>query len=294
MINEISVREHGSNAGGSVVGAYYGTDSEWLDGKGAALLLVHGYNNSREAARGSFDVFVSDLENAGPRTSLPWPVFGVQWPGDEPNPILSAASYPLKIGVAAESANRIADLLRGTFGPGGAPLILYVVSHSLGGRLVVDLLARLLAAREQFNIVVNRVTLMAAAVPVGHVDIDGDLRAGIDVTGGVCVLHSKGDLVLHYAFPIGQTAGFDGFFPTAVGRFGDPSNAWAKNRPMAHARKAYGHSSYWPGAESASEVAAFFGCAVPATTPTASIVDSSLPEPNTITERSTPSAEAFL
>jgi hypothetical protein len=177
------------------------------------------------------------------------------------------------------------------FGPEGKPIILYVVSHSLGGRIVAEVLANLILQHPQLNVVVNRVTLMAAAVPTSRVDSDGDLRRGIDSTGGVCVLHSKGDAVLHYAFPIGQTVGGDGFFPTAVGRAGHPSSAWRRSVPMSNGQRAYGHSSYWPGPEAAAEVAAFFGVPVSAATPVNSLADRELPPANSIAERQIPTRD---
>ena len=70
-ISEISVGEHGRNAGGAVIDAYYASGADRLEGKGTALLLVHGFNNSREAASGSFATFVAGLQKSTMRDSLP-------------------------------------------------------------------------------------------------------------------------------------------------------------------------------------------------------------------------------
>src|SRR5438477_4748097 len=179
-ISEISVREHGRNAGGAVIDAYYASGADRLEGKGTALLLVHGFNNSREAASGSFATFVAGLQKSTMRDSLPWPIFGIQWPGDEENAIASTLCYPFKIAVAKDAAEKILQLLRQAFGPEGKPIILYVVSHSLGGRVIAEILARLIQQNPQLNLVVSRLTLMAAAVPTSHFELDGDLRGGID------------------------------------------------------------------------------------------------------------------
>ena len=127
--NELSVREPGANAGGTVVDAHIPSDSDTLQGKGTAVLFVHGYNNSRSAAQGSFEGFVAGLEAASGRGVLPWPVFGIQWPGDEPNAAISAASYPVKIKVAQRAAEKVFAYLTGIFGPGGAPIALHVVAR---------------------------------------------------------------------------------------------------------------------------------------------------------------------
>ncbi len=281
-INELSVREPGVEAGGSVGGVHFPSSSETLEGKGAAVLFVHGYNNSRSGARASFEGFVAALESASGRGSLPWPVFGVQWPGDEPNAAISAASYPLKIKVAQRAAEKIFEHLTGIFGPGGAPIILHVVAHSLGCRLTLELLDKLARGTPGANVIIRSVTLMAAAVPVGKVETDGRLRRGVDSVDRVCVLHSTGDSVLHWAFPLGQTAGGDGFFPTAIGRFGGPSGLWMRAMSMSAEGNLYGHSNYWQGAESASTAAAFMGVAVANAIPVSLTPSHELPPANSI------------
>lgn len=284
-IGELSVREPGVEAGGGVVDAFVPGDSDSLQGKGCAVLFVHGYNNSRSAARGSFEGFLKGLEAASGRGILPWPVFGVQWPGDESNAAISAASYPWKIKVAQRAADKILDYLGGIFGPGGAPITLHVVAHSLGCRLTLELLEKLARGNPGANVIVSSVTLMAAAVPVGKVEADGRLRRGVEAANRVCVLHSTGDVVLHWAFPIGQTAGGDGFFPTAIGRFGGPSGVWTRAASMSAEGKLYGHSSYWQGVESASAAAAMMGVAVANSIPLSLTPSHELPPANTIVVR---------
>jgi hypothetical protein len=207
----------------------------------------------------------------------------VQWPGDEANAALGAAAYPLKIKVAQRAAERIFEYLAGVFGPGGAPIMLHVVAHSLGCRLTLELMQRLSARGT--GVVINSVTLMASAVPVGKVDPSGPLRNGVDAANRVCVLHSTGDAVLHWAFPLGQTAGGDGFFPTAIGRFGGPTGVWTRGASMSNDGKLYGHSSYWPGVQSANAAAAFMGIAVANRPPITLVPSHELAAPNTIAGR---------
>lgn len=288
VLNELSVRESGTDSGGGVVDAHSPAGSDILEGKGTALLFVHGYNNSRAAARQSFECFVSALESVTGRGPLPWPVFGVQWPGDEPNGAVSAMSYPFKIKVAQRAAERIFEHLTGVFGPGGAPIVLHIVAHSLGCRLTLELLEKLARGSPGANVSICSVTLMAAAVPVGKVESEGRLRRGVESADRVCVLHSTGDAVLHWAFPLGQTAGGDGFFPTAIGRFGGPAGAWTRAAGMSAAGKLYGHGSYWEGAESASAVAASLGVAVANPVPVSITPSHALPPANTIEVRAVP------
>lgn len=287
-VSELSVREPGVNAGGGVADAHIPGDSDTLQGKGAAVLFVHGYNNSRSAAQGSFQGFVEGLEAVSGRGVLPWPVFGIQWPGDEPNAAISAASYPSKIKVAQRAAEKIFEYLAGMFGPGGAPIALHVVAHSLGCRLTLELLDKLARGAPGANVIISSVTLMAAAVPVGKVESDGRLRRGVEAANRACVLHSTGDSVLHWAFPAGQTAGGDGFFPTAIGRFGGPSGVWTSAASMSANGKLYGHSSYWMGAESVAAAAGMMGIAVPNPLIGYATPAHELPMPNTIAPRSVP------
>ncbi|HVZ78780.1 MAG TPA: alpha/beta hydrolase [Gemmatimonadaceae bacterium] len=251
----------------------------------AVVLLVHGYANSANAARESWTAF---LQGIADETVGGWQprVVGVQWPGDEPLPVLNQASYPSKIGVARESAACVAEWLRSANGPGGAPMTISIVAHSLGCRLAVELLERIADDPGAYNVVVDRVVLMAGAVPTVRVDAGHELRDGAEFPHGTCALFSEGDDVLRIAFPIGETAGGDGFFPTAVGRHGGPGSTWTAAQQMAHsAGGLYGHSDYWPGREAARAAAAFLRLVVLAQ-PLARGLDAvAPPEPNVIGER---------
>ncbi len=139
-----------------------------------------------------------------------------------------------------------------------------LVGHSLGCRVVLELLA-LWTGGMPPNIRLGTVALMAAVV-VRHVDQGGQLRAAATLSDDTLVLHSEGDAVLHRAFPLGETAAGESFFPIAVGRFGGPLQTWKQHFPMATAAaKAYGHGSYWPGDESSHAVIAVLGGVPPGT-----------------------------
>lgn len=250
-ISEISVRAPDRDSGGPVVDVHGA-----LPPGGSALLLVHGYANSATAARESWGAFLDGIAAVKIGGWMPQNPTGVQWPGDEPIVVVNEAAYPQKIGVSRDSARRIDAYLRAVAGAAAPPLILSIVAHSLGCRLVAELL-QCLSQPPAHGVIVDRVVLMAAAVPTDRVDRGKPLRSGVEWALGVQALFSEGDDVLKLAFPIGETAGGDGFFPTAVGRHGGPGSTWLTTQQMAHAGRLYGHSNYWPGVESAAAAASF-------------------------------------
>ena len=82
-------------------------------------------------------------------------------------------------------------------------------------------------------------------------------------------LFSEADNVLHWAFPPGETAAFEGFFPQAVGRFGNPDSTWTDLFDL----QPYDHGNYFPGLmtagrlddRSAQYAAQFIGASVATT-----------------------------
>lgn len=273
------MRAAGRDSGGPVVDVR-GT----LPAGGNVLLLVHGYANSAAAARDSWAAFLASIGAARIGGWMPQNPTGVQWPGDEPVVGVNQAAYPLKIGVSRDSARRIDAFLRRMAGPGGPPLTLSIVAHSLGCRLVAELL-ECLSRPPAHGVRVDRVVLMAAAVPTDRVDVGKGLRPGVEWARAVEAMHSEGDDVLRFAFPIGETAGGDGFFPTAVGRHGGPGATWLATPLMAHGGHLYGHSDYWPGAESAAAAAAFLGIPVAGAIPSRGTLRNTPAPPATIAAR---------
>ena len=280
FLPEISVRAPDRNSGGPVVDVHGA-----LPAGNSVLLLVHGYANSAAAARASWAAFLDGLARVRIGGWLPQNPTGVQWPGDEPIVVVNQAAYPQKIGVSRDSARKIDEYLRRLGGgPVGPPVVLSIVAHSLGCRLVAELLERL-SLPPAHRVIVDRVVLMAAAVPTAKVDRDEPLRPGVEWAGGIEALHSEGDNVLKLAFPIGETAGGDGFFPTAVGRHGGPGSTWLATAQMAHAGRLYGHSDYWPGEESAAAAAAFLRIPVAGAIPSRATARNTPAGPNAIGSR---------
>ena len=219
------------------------------------VVLIHGYNNTFASAGESYAGFTAHLEGLDALTF--WPLAHFFWPGDKPWGALSRASYPVEIGAARRAARELRLFLATLRGPVGAPVEIAFVAHSLGARLLLELLedARAHAAVPRVPIA----ALMAAAVPVARVEPDGVLREAASLPGRAVVFHSEHDAVLRWAFRLGQLAAGEGFASRAVGRFGEPRRGlWAVSVPTPH-----GHGEYWESRACAEEVARQLGAAPP-------------------------------
>ncbi len=217
------------------------------------VVLVHGYNNTQRAARASYDAFLANA--AGAAVGTFWPVAEFYWPGDKPWGPFSGLSYPLEIKSAQDAAHELCVFLRTLLGPGGAPVEVAFVSHSLGGRLLLELLDE--ARQAGPRLIVPAVCMMAPAVPIRRVDAGGVLRAAAEVARRAIVFHSEHDTVLKWAFRLGQFAAGEGFFSRAVGRFGEPRiGLWAASIETSH-----NHGDYWSAADCADEVSRQLGAA---------------------------------
>ncbi len=221
-----------------------------LTGRRHPLLLIHGYNNDlkagEEAYRG-FEALQRELANLDDDT----PVAGgrliqIYWPGDADWGIVSPLFYPWSIGRARRTAAALADTLARAARESGHKQ-LDIVAHSMGCRLTLELLK---ALRSKSDITVGRVVLMAGAVPTFMLEPRPDrhdLRDAFDkvLSEAGLSLYSSSDVVLAFAFPLGQSAATgEGFFPTALGHefWADavaPVNLTQRENPGAD------HSDYW-------------------------------------------------
>jgi len=206
------------------------------------VVLVHGFNDDRvEAAEAYAALRERQRELLG---ETDFPTFDAAlgddfWPGDAdwgPLDFADFLVYPKAVGVARdEVALPLADYLRRR----GDVQVVHFVAHSLGCRVVLEVLADLVRSGGP---PVGKVCLMAAAVPVAMLCPGGRLERALSLAREVLVLYSPADLVLAAAFPVGQTlAGSgEGFFPEAVGYAGSVP-AIVQREQIVGA----GHGHYW-------------------------------------------------
>ncbi len=253
--HELSVRTR--PAGGPVAREVAEGPPYFVQGRSRLVVLVHGYNDTLSAARGSYAEFgehLGDMYGDG-GSLIPELLVKFYWPGDTKLGPASFLSYSFEINDAKKSAKKLAGFLRGLHGPDGAPIQLNVVAHSLGCRVLLETIRELPRPLQQLAIHFGVVCLMAAGVQVDMVEPGERLEHTLEAPQRLLVLHSTGDRVLHYAFPLGQTAAGEGFFPTALGRFGPPP--WV---PGEHeAVDELDHGEYWGAEVSAYEIAKRLG-----------------------------------
>lgn len=243
------------------------------------VLLIHGYNNTEADARSSYDTFLKTIDLPG--NALVGLVCAFFWPGDAAWGGLSGLSYPIEIGTARDAAGALHRFLARLRAPGGWPIEVVLVGHSLGCRLVLELASRFVSAGRPGSLRYRAACLMAAAVPVPL--MESALRPAAVAIERTVVLHSTRDTVLRFAFPIGETAAGEGFFPRAVGRYGEPrTGLWSERAEM----QGYEHGDYWARRESAEAVAGLLGLTVPRRPAAASLVPArGLPLPGGIASR---------
>jgi len=223
-----------------------------LGARTTLTILVHGYNNTEEAAAGAYRRF---LKNSAPEPSgRAGQVCEFYWPGDTGGPA-SAFSYSSQITHAIRSGEVLQQHLARTFE--NRPLDLTFIAHSLGSRVVLEFLRESAAKRRP---VLNRVRLclMAAAVPIELVYVGGRLHRAASSKPEASILFSNVDEALGWAFSAGQAMAGERS-REAVGRHGGPPLIWRTCTNMTP----YAHGDYWRRTESASEAKKLFGIPAP-------------------------------
>jgi hypothetical protein len=148
------------------------------------ILAIHGFNVSRPKAVRSYVTLEQDLRLTGEQV-----FFGVAWPGDAWIPVVN---YPWEAGDAVACGDALARYLL-TAMPDAAGY--HLVSHSLGGRVLLEALKRLGRRAGQ------------VCITAGAVDSDCLATAYAPVKGKadrISVLASKKDKVLWAAYPLGD------------------------------------------------------------------------------------------
>ena len=249
-----------------------------VQGRSQITILIHGFNNSRDDAREHYENLFGNLEEVVPGISDdPEGRFrGFHWPGDSNLGPVSFVSYPVEIGDAKESAKSLTRFVRKLHGPGAQALIqIDIVAHSLGCRVILEVMRELVGGGVPHSALFRDVCLMAAAVPLYMVDDGGDLQAGARFPKRLLVLHSYDDWVLFSVFPLGQTLGGEGFFPSALGRHGPPPGLPS---PGGKLMNGLGHTKYWKSKSVSREVAVFLNLTTLRETPLRSTPERELPE----------------
>jgi hypothetical protein len=271
-IGQLSVRLE--PAGGKVADQVKVLEGASPQGRRNLVLLIHGYANSQADAAGSFQACINNLEQTASQagSQLISPIFKFYWPGDTKLPVISQLSYPWEIEPARDSASRLADFLQGLAGPGGTPVEIHFVSHSLGGRVVLETLKHFYPIPSSAPIIFKSMSMMAAAVPVHMAGNSNQFLYPALIPQRRQVLFSSSDLVLMIAFRVGELVAGEGFFPEAVGTYGHPNGMWQQKN-----MNGYEHWEYWPSAVAACYLSNFLE--VPVAVP---------PPPNAIGVRSDP------
>jgi hypothetical protein len=239
------------------------------------IILVHGYNNTQRQARESYRALQNKMIDAGASASaiqntweVYWHGFESKWitllPRDEDATFASFDTYHEQVPKAKQAGKDLADYLC-TLRPG---LQVIFISHSLGGRVVLEAIGELSQQGQLHR--AEAYCLMAAAVPTFLLERGAPLTEAARKVRGI-VLWSKWDLVLRTPFRIGQIRAREGsllYPPRAVAHAGEP-NIWRSSHNTN-----LGHSGYYlPAAEhpyvfhntrdSAQYIAPLFGRAVP-------------------------------
>lgn len=197
----LSFRDDRLNVGGPVLGGHLQRRENGAmvtQGVGAraelalerrVVFLVHGYNVSRAEGIDQLQQLAALLpsnQDAGLVATI--------WPGDH---WTGAISYPFEGRDADDTALEFARFIGDALTP-GTPVCF--VTHSLGARVALETMTHLLA--ETFP--VEQVCLMAPAVDDFSL-ADADVyRPAVQSSARVGVLHSDGDRVLRWAYPLGD------------------------------------------------------------------------------------------
>lgn len=240
----LSVRE--KDEGGDVLGQVFVSGSGPNLPRTELLVLVHGFNNHLEEAQEAYRWFRRGQEaglNVDGERTLEDLLTDTFWPGDAdwagPIDKLDFLVYPVAVHHALTTAQRFAAYLSSRTDVH----VIHFIGHSLGCRVVLETIRALKDAGAGSRI--GKVCLMAAAVPTSMVMPGAELAGAMTAPSNLRVLYSPDDLVLEFAFAPGQTISGEGegFFPTAIGRYGDVplSPGHVEREQIAGA----GHGDYW-------------------------------------------------
>lgn len=230
------------------------------------ILFVHGYAVSRSAAESAYGGFLANLDRAWRGMAA-----AVYWPGDswqtgqgsdrrsrwDLRPVLSYSFMPER---AKEGAGKLEAALTKALKRRRAmglrkPLSLYFVAHSMGCRLILELIKQIRALNHD-RIELEMTALMAPAVARYKVGSyrgrDGDLRPAILAAKRVRVYHSEADGVLFWSFKLGQMMELD--FPSGLGDREALGVGGGQGDGIVNREYGLGHSQYWSSRDVADDL----------------------------------------
>jgi pimeloyl-ACP methyl ester carboxylesterase len=186
----------GRNEGGPVLpgrlvtmpGVESGTEDD-LRREVRVVFLIHGFNVNRQEGQAALSKLAAGLTRSADDA-----IVVVTWPGDS---WAKAAGYPLEGNDADDSAREIVRFADRVLQDGTQ---LSFVSHSMGGRVVMETIKRLPAGR----FAVSQVCVMAAAIDDFSLAWGKGYLRAVENSGRVTVLASQSDKVLRFAYPAGD------------------------------------------------------------------------------------------
>lgn len=204
------------------------------------IVAIHGFNVSRPKAVRSYVTLESQLQLKADQR-----FFGVLWPGDFWLPVVN---YPAEASDAVDAGGRLAAYLDATMASAAS---ISFISHSLGGRVLLEAVQRLGRAADE------------VCITAGAVDnnvLSAQYLAAKGKANRVSVLSSRSDSVLKLAYPLGD-------FGSDV-LFGDKDSPWrgalglkgphpfeappkVRHRPIDKAL-GFGHGDYFPPSDGTS------------------------------------------
>jgi hypothetical protein len=199
--------------GGEILSPGRFADDNVAAARMSCVVMVHGFNNTDGEAAYAYDGFRKrQIEAFGASLDrLNASLGDTFWAGDADwgwFDFADFAVYSRAIGHARQAAIELAALLERM----PNQIEVEFIAHSLGCRVVMEILHHLVAAGHAPRI--RRVCLMAAAVPMEKLEPGGDFSDTLTALAAngtqIFVMHSRQDKVLHFAFPLGQAMGGPG------------------------------------------------------------------------------------
>lgn len=206
------------------------------------LVLLHGYNNDYQVGRQRLTHYMQLLERGG-YTGM---MLATLWPGDG---WAKALTYPFEGRDADDTALALFRWLTSHIDSSAS---ISFAAHSLGSRVAMNTAERLAGCRDGPKL--DRICLMAPAIDndcLGRVGMTC-YQAATRAADRVAVLASEEDMVLRFAYPLGdlaQTILYGERWGRALGRTGPTERApeiLAKIEPVTKSRPGRGidHGHY--------------------------------------------------